>query len=268
MNAIEKVDLQRKLDHQRAELLCFSRVLAHDLKAPIRHIRTGNELIQTKVAAKEFDEEFDQWMGYLSKAANTMDALIDALSAYTHFDTEVQFAEVSLEECVAMAVSFLENMLKEKSAQIHFRSLPKIWGNEAEIIQLFQNLIANALKFNESDAPIVEISAHNTINGCQIAIKDNGIGIPEKHYSTIFKPLKRLHGSDSKYKGSGLGLATCKKIVERHGGTISCHSEMNQGTTFLITLSSNIVLPALVGSDLSKNSIASCLKSDASNNRV
>ncbi len=242
--ALDKRELQLKLDRQREELQSFASVLAHDLKSPTRRIRSMIDLVQDKMSAEDLDEEVTTCLGYICNAANTMDALVDALTAYTKFDITVEFTEISLDECVAMAVSMLEHTLKEKKAQVTFQDLPTIYGHEPQLIQLFQNLIANAVKYNESETPTVVFSAQERNNVSHITIKDNGIGIPEKHYITIFQPLKRLHGND-KYAGSGLGLATCKKIVERHDGTITCQSEQDQGTTFCLTLPSTVAAPVM-----------------------
>lgn len=234
--ALEKSGFQQKLDHQREELQNFSCVLAHDLKAPIRHIRNMIGLIQEKMVGRDQDEEVEHYMTYVCSAANTMDALVDALTSYTKFDAEIKFHEVNLQETVAHVVSLLEGDLQEKGATVIVEGLPPIIGHEPQIIQLFQNLIANALKYNESDHPTITISAEPEHGISRIMVHDNGIGISERHTTKIFEPFKRLHGKDSPYAGSGLGLATCKKIVERHGGTITCESSKGQGATFSFTL--------------------------------
>ncbi len=239
---LEKAAFQEKLDQQRNELQNFSRVLAHDLKSPTRHIRDMIGLIQEKMAGQHLDEEIVQYMGYVCTAANTMDALVDALTAYTKFDAEVEFHEVSLAECLTSTTALLEGDIHRTNAKIIVQDLPAIYGHEPQLIQLFQNLIANALKYNEADTPTITIFAEEEDGGSRIVLHDNGIGIPEKHQKKIFEPFKRLHGKDSQYAGSGLGLATCKKIIERHGGSIFCQST-GQGSTFILTFPSCLASP-------------------------
>ena len=234
-HVLEKSAFQQKLDQQREELQSFSRVLAHDLKSPTRHIRDMIGLIKDKMAGQNLDEDVALYMSYVCTAANTMDALVDALTTYTKFDAEVKFQEVSLEECLVSTMALLEGDIHRKNANIIVQDLPTISGHEPQLIQLFQNLIANALKYNESDCPTITITAEQKKGWNRIVVHDNGIGIPEKHLKKIFEPFRRLHGKDSLYAGSGLGLATCKKIVERHGGTISCESEKGQGSQFVLT---------------------------------
>ncbi len=233
-HVLEKSAFQHKLDQQREELQNFSRVLAHDLKSPTRNIRTMIGFIQEKMSDQVLDDEVVKYMSYVCAAANTMDALVDALTAYTKFDATVEFHEISLEESVACAASLLETDIQAKGAKIVVQDLPHINGHEPQLIQLFQNLIANAMKYNESAIPTITITAEKDGDLSRVVVQDNGIGIPEKYYVKIFDPFKRLHGKDSHYAGSGLGLATCKKIVERHGGTISCESAKGQGSTFIL----------------------------------
>ncbi len=244
--ALEKSKFQKKLDQQREELQSFSRVLAHDLKSPTRHIRDMIGLIQEKMAGQSLDEEVVLYMSYVCKAAYTMDALVDSLITYTKFDAEVTFKEVSLAECLASAMALLAGDIQRKNAKIIVQDLPSIYGHEPQLIQLFQNLIGNALKYNESDCPTITISAEQEDCSMRIILHDNGIGIPEKHLKKIFEPFKRLHGKDSQYAGSGLGLATCQKIVERHGGTIICQSITGQGSTFILTFPSFLAAPVKI----------------------
>lgn len=247
-SVLEKAVSQRKLVQQREELQNFSRVLAHDLKSPTRNIRNMIGLLKERMAelALADDEDVIQYMFYVCMAADRMDALVDALTSYTKFDAKVEFQEISLEEVVAVAAAFLESDIQNKSAKVVFQDLPMIYGHEPQLNQLFQNLIANALKYNESDSPIIIISAEQKDRMIHVVVQDNGIGIPEKHHRTIFEPFKRLHGNDSQYAGTGLGLSTCKNIVERHGGAICCESTTGKGTTFNITFSSDILAPVLI----------------------
>ena len=237
-HVLEKTVFQKKLARQREELENFALVLAHDLQSPTQNIRNLIGLIQEKMSHQELEEDVVEYMAGVCKCANVMETLVDALAMYTKFDAVIEFDDVSLEECVAMAVSLLEFNITQKRAKVIFQDLPMIYGHEPQIIQLFQNLIANALKYNESEIPTITITAELAEDMFQIAIEDNGIGIPEKYSLKIFEPFTRLHGKDSPYAGSGLGLTTCKKIVQRHGGTISCESTKKQGARFIVTLPS------------------------------
>ena len=234
-HVVERTEYQKKLDQQRDELLRFSRVLVHDLKAPLQLIQELAKVVNENMSNQDLNEEVTQSTDGIYKVAKTMEALIHSLAEYTKFDATVEYAEVSLNESIAVAASLLEVPIREKGAEIIFKDLPSIYGHEPQIIQLFQNLLSNALKYNESKRPTITISWEKKSDGYRILVQDNGIGIPEKHYREIFKPFVRLHGKDSSYYGSGLGLATCQKIIERHGGTLACQSVKGQGTTFSIT---------------------------------
>ncbi len=129
----------------------------------------------------------------------------------------------------------LEELIRKRGAQVTYGELPRVSGTP-QLGQLLQNLIGNGIKYCETEIPLVNVTA-SPLDGniWQFAVKDNGIGIPEKNYLEVFEPFHRLR-SEAKYEGTGLGLATCKKIVERHGGVISCQSKEGHGTTFLFTL--------------------------------
>ena len=139
---------------------------------------------------------------------------------------------------VEKALSNLEIMIEEKNARVEVRDLPTIRTDPVQMIQLFQNLIANALKFHQQDkAPHVKVYMRlkNENGACEICVEDNGLGFEEEYLDKIFLPFQRLHGRSSIYDGMGMGLAICKKIVERHGGEITAKSELGKGTTFIVS---------------------------------
>jgi signal transduction histidine kinase len=131
----------------------------------------------------------------------------------------------------------LEERIAKTGARIEFGSLPKVMADPMQLRQLLQNLVANGLKFQAAGArPVVEIEGKGNGHGrCEIRVRDNGIGFEEKYLDRIFRPFQRLHGR-SEYEGSGMGLAICRKIVARHGGTITAHSRPGKGSTFVVTL--------------------------------
>jgi signal transduction histidine kinase len=134
------------------------------------------------------------------------------------------------------ALSNLDQVISKRGARVTHDDLPSVFGHAPLLTQLLQNLIGNGIKYCEADTPTLRISAHPEANGFwRISVRDNGIGIDEKFYRQIFEPFERLHGR-GKYEGTGLGLATCKKIVERHGGRIWCESNQDGGTTFNFSL--------------------------------
>jgi signal transduction histidine kinase len=145
-----------------------------------------------------------------------------------------------LERCVREALSDLEVIIEEKNARVEVDDLPRVMGNRVQMVQLFQNLIGNALKYlRDGEPPHVRIysrQAGDDKDAYEIIVEDNGIGFEEKYLDRIFLPFQRLHGRSGKYEGVGMGLAICKKIVERHGGEITAKSELGKGSTFIVTL--------------------------------
>jgi signal transduction histidine kinase len=245
-NAVEKANLQRTIDEQRGGLEVFSRVLVHDLKSPIGNLLSMAVRIEEDIrdsiqagAAQGLPsgrlEKTVRYCRHLRMSAKRMEALIDTLFLYTTSEAEVAFKHLSMNEVIVDALSNLEQIIQDRGAKITYDELPTVTGSP-QLVQLMQNLIGNGIKYCESEVPDVHVSATRLEPDLwQFTVKDNGIGIPEEFYRQIFEPFQRLHG-DGQYEGTGLGLATCKMIVTRHGGTISCASEVGQGTTFSFTL--------------------------------
>jgi signal transduction histidine kinase len=238
-NALEKAALRRKLSRQREDLENFAAVLVHDLSAPITSIRSFARFIEDGLHAEATDR--NKAIAHCRRivgAGRRMRALIDTLYEYTTADARVTFEAVEMRQVMDVALSSLNHLIQERSARVTHGELPAIFGNLPQLAQLFQNLIGNAIKYCEAACPTVHVSASpDQVDDWLIAVKDNGIGIPEEHYRHIFEPFKRLHDR-SRYEGTGLGLATCKKIVERHGGAIRCESKPGEGTIFYLTLRS------------------------------
>lgn len=232
------------------ELQHFAYVASHDLQEPLRSISGYVQLLARRYAG-ELDEKA---LGYIDKAhaaSLRMQALIDDLLAYTRVSTQARsFEEVSTGRVLTEILANLAASIEESGAVVHYQHLPTIWGDRVQVSQLFQNLIGNALKFRGGHAAEVWIdvvpepggSQDSTVAGPRrwlFSVRDNGIGIAPEFQSRLFKVFQRLH-TRQEYPGTGIGLAICKRIVERHGGRIWLTSEPGEGTTFFFTL------PALV----------------------
>jgi hypothetical protein len=233
-NAIEKTALRRELEQQRRELQNFARVLVHDFKSPVSSVRGFAKLIEETIREGN-SEKVIEYCRIVVKGVDRMGALIDALHRYAVAEKPVEFGKVEMDQVMSDALNNLEHLVQESGAEVTCDELPEITGHGPLLMQLLQNLVANGIKYCEADIPRVHVAAEREGDGWLFTVEDNGIGIPGKQSLEVFEPFKRLHGT-GKYEGTGLGLATCKKIVERHGGRIWCESRDGQGTAFYFTL--------------------------------
>jgi signal transduction histidine kinase len=234
-NGISRAALETKVAEQEAQRRQFLNILVHDLRAPLRNVRSLGVM-----ATEEADVgDIDSMKGLLAsqgEVARRANELISTLEVYALMDGNVRFAPVSLKTIAEGAKNDLAAVLFERNAEVHIGDLPSITGHEAQLTQLLQNIIQNGVKYNESGRPRIAIeSDSDSDESVIIVVSDNGIGIGKKHLETIFAPLKRLWGN-SKYEGTGLGLAICRKVVERHGGKIWCTSTVDEGSQFHIRL--------------------------------
>jgi light-regulated signal transduction histidine kinase (bacteriophytochrome) len=233
-NSVKQATLLRKLGQQREEMEVFGQVLVHDLKGPIQNLLTYVGFIEQSIQGGNTEEALG-YCGALVRATTRMNSLIETLHQYTTTDEQVGFEPLEMRQVIIDALSNLERVVQKRGARVTCGELPAVSGTP-QLTQLMQNLIGNSIKYCEAEIPLVHISAKLQENNvCLFLVEDNGIGIPEEHAQKVFEPFHRLHGV-GKYQGTGLGLATCKKIVERHGGTIFCTSKKGQGTTFCFTL--------------------------------
>ena len=224
----------KALQRSNEDLLQFAHVASHDLKEPVRKIRTfGNRL--TQEFGDGLPEKAKTYVEKMQSAANRMYAMIDGVLMYSSLEATDQNTEtINLNEVVSQIESDLEVMIILKGATIQFNKLTTIEGSPILIYQLFYNLIYNSLKFSKADTPpLIEIVAEREENYVRVMVKDNGIGFNNDEGVEIFKTFSRLHPKDQ-YEGTGLGLALCKKIVERHGGTISATGVENEGAVFKV----------------------------------
>jgi len=239
-NALQKIALQRKIRQQQDELENFARVLAHDLRAPVASIETFATRIQERLQEGNLEKAL-QCADWVIQTASRMNRLIDTLHRYTLADVGVSFEAVDMNQVFKSAQENLHISIERCRASVTADALPPIFGNAPQLIQFLQNLIANALKFCDKPVPCIHVSAPNRVESGSgetcwlLSVADNGIGIPKAQHKWIFEPFTRLTGGRDR-DGTGLGLATCKKIVERHGGTIWCESQAGSGSVFFFTL--------------------------------
>lgn len=229
----------KQLVQSNEELAKFSYVASHDLREPLRNIMNFTQLLQQKIAQKDF-RDITESMAILHKNATRMNQLIlDTLTFTRLSKSPLVIEKVDLNETIENIESALANTIVEKRAKIELiRPLPTINANQSTMFSLFKNLIENGIKYNEHPVPQIVIDYENKDNHLLFSVRDNGIGIPEKYQNTIFEMFKRLQNSYTN-EGSGLGLAHCKKIIENMGGEIWVRSEQGKGTIFYFTLSQN-----------------------------
>ena len=229
-----------ELELRNKELQDFAFIASHDLREPLRKIQTFGTMLVTK--SKEYlDESSSEYIKRMHNSANRMQELLDSLLAYSRLSAgDESGKETDLKESVEVALSHLEFMIKEKHALINIGDLPTIVADQSQMVQLFQNLIENAIKFQRNGKiPRIKIyfnqAESEKMGTCEICVEDNGIGIDNKYLKQIFIPFQRLHARDE-YEGIGMGLAICSKIVERHNGKITVKSERDVGSTFTVSL--------------------------------
>jgi signal transduction histidine kinase len=233
--AVERGKLKRKIAEQQEERAIFADVLVHDLRAPTSSIQTFVWDIQDALRAGDM-ESANQRCEWAVKAAGRMDTLIATLDQYTLVDGAVAFAPVDMGMALDDALANLHSIILKSHAVVTHDALPFVTGSASQLEQMLQNILGNGIKYCKEPVPRIHIAARQSEGAmCLFSVADNGIGIPEKDYKRVFEAFTRLHGADD-YEGAGLGLATCRKIVSRHGGTIWCESAEGRGTTIFFTL--------------------------------
>jgi PAS domain S-box-containing protein len=225
------------LELRNKELQNFVFVASHDLREPLRKIQTFGDMLTAKRDVP-LDESSRNYITRMQRAAARMQDLLNSLLSYSRVITKGEPEdETDLGKSVKAALSNLEMIIREKNGRVEVGDLPRVRADHVSIIQLFQNLIENALKFHrDGEALHIKIHAKEVRDAHEIYIEDNGIGFEEKYLDKIFLPFQRLHGRSSEYGGVGMGLAICKKIVERHGGSITARSKSGQGSTFIVDI--------------------------------
>ncbi|MBC8252865.1 MAG: HAMP domain-containing protein, partial [Ardenticatenia bacterium] len=233
-----------ELERSNQELEQFAYVASHDLQEPLRMVSSYTQLLARRYQG-QLDADADDFIAYAVDGANRMQRLIQDLLAWSRVGTRGQPLEpTGCNSVLDEARAILSPGIEESNALVTNDDLPTVMADEAQLVQLFQNLIGNAIKFRGEEPPRVHISAQHLPpspgedrGGGEwlFSVRDNGIGIDPQYQERIFVIFQRLHGREE-YPGSGIGLAICKRIVERHGGRIWVESELGEGTTFYFTM--------------------------------
>jgi len=228
-----------KLEQSNRDLQEFAYIASHDLQEPLRKVLAFGDRLTNKYGSV-LDETGRDYLKRMREASQRMQTLINDLLTFSRVSTRAQpFAMVDLNSLIQDVISDLEVQIDRTHGKLQVSDLPTIEADPTQMHQLMQNVISNGLKFHKIDiAPIVKITAKVSGNKCKVSIKDNGIGFDMQYLDRIFKPFQRLH-SRQEYEGSGMGLAICRRIIERHRGEITAVSTLDEGSTFIVTIPIN-----------------------------
>jgi PAS domain S-box-containing protein len=227
--------VQEELIRSNTELARFAFVASHDLKEPLRVVTNYVQMLAMKYKGN-LDVSADLYIKYIVDSVARMYELINDLLSYSRLDAGAPTTKaMNSQEVVRQALNNLAAAIAESNGHVHVGTLPMVKADPSQYLQLFQNLISNAIKYRGAAPPEIEIGAERVNGTWRFSVKDNGIGIHRKFFEKIFILFQRLHSKDT-YSGTGIGLAVCKKIVERHGGKIWVESEEGKGSTFFFTL--------------------------------
>jgi two-component system, chemotaxis family, sensor kinase Cph1 len=230
--------LIEKLKSSNKELEQFAYISSHDLKEPLRMITSFLQLLKRRYQ-ENLDKDANEFIDYAVDGAKRMDMMINDLLEYSRIGSrEREFTYLKCEEILKMVLTNLKTLIEDTNTIVTHDQLPLIYANEQQMVQLFQNIIGNAIKYRSEKNPEIHISAEHIDDKYIFAVKDNGIGIDKNYLEKIFTIFQRLHTRDE-YEGTGIGLAISKKILEKHRGTIWAESEPGKGTTFYFTIPNN-----------------------------
>lgn len=221
-----------ELSRSNEELAHFADIASHDLQEPLRMVSSYTQLLARRYKGR-LDDDADEFIGFAVDGATRMQRLIQDLLIYSRVGTKgKELLDTSSERAMQLAVRNLGGVIADSGALITNDPLPDVRADDIQLIQLFQNLIANAIKYQSPGVPTVHVSAIKDPKDLwTFSVKDNGLGIEPQYFDRIFGMFQRLHKREE-YSGTGIGLAICKKIVERHGGVMSVESQLGQGSTF------------------------------------
>ena len=228
--------LMEEMSRSNNELEQFAYVASHDLQEPLRKVNTFSEKLR-KANVDKLDEKSVDYINRMQNASNRMRSLIEGLLSYSRVTTKAApFEEVDLNKIVKNVISDLEIRIQETKAEIKKEELPVVMADPLQMRQLFQNLLSNAIKYHkQNEPPAVSIQSRKSNNNYEITVSDNGIGFNDKYSERIFGLFQRLV-TRAEFEGTGIGLTICKKIVERHNGTITAKSKVGEGSKFIFTI--------------------------------
>jgi len=227
-----------EMQRSNTELEQFAYVISHDLQEPLRMVSSYTQLLAKRYHSK-LDADADEFIAYAVDGAKRMQALLNDLLDFSRVGTSGKpFNLTNCEDILKQAMDNLQITIEESGALVSHDPLSIIMADEGQLVQLFQNLIGNAIKFRGQEPPRLHVSAYRRHNVWVFSVRDNGIGIEPQHAQKIFEIFRRLHTKEE-YPGTGMGLAICKKIVERHGGHIWVQSQPGEGSTFYFTIQIN-----------------------------
>jgi len=223
------------LERSNIELQQFAYVASHDLQSPLRSISSFVQLIERR-CVDQVDDQAKRWIRSTAEATQRLSTLIRDLLEVSRVDSRAQnFLPVSLDEVLNDALNLLRETLDDADTQVHSEPLPVVLGDRSQLVQLFQNLVGNAVKYRGSEPPQIHVSSQRRGHEWQLRVRDQGIGIHPEQHERVFEIFRRLH-TQKAYPGTGIGLAVCRRVVTRHGGRIWIESEAPQGSTFVFTL--------------------------------
>jgi PAS domain S-box-containing protein len=222
----------KELNRSNEELGQFAYIASHDLQEPLRMVASYTQLLSKRYKGK-LDSNAEEYIAFAVDGASRMQRLIQDLLAFSRIGTKGKDpSDISSEEALKQALINLHGAIEESGALVTHGPLPTVMADETELIQLFQNLVGNAIKYQNPGVPRVHIAAaKNGSKKWMFSVQDNGLGIDPQYFERIFGMFQRLHKREE-FAGTGVGLAICKKIVERHGGSISVESQPGHGSTF------------------------------------
>ncbi|MEP0754843.1 ATP-binding protein [Trichocoleus sp. Lan] len=233
--ADELAQLAQDLERSNAELKKFAYVASHDLQEPLNQVANYVQLLEMRYL-EQLDEDAKEFIGFTVEGVSLMQTLIDDVLAYSKVDMQaIEFEMTGVDTALDRALANLRGRISETGAAIAHDPLPTVMADSTQLMQLFQNLIGNAIKFRSEQPPEIHVGASRLEDAWLFSVRDNGIGIDPQFSDRIFVIFQRLHTRDE-YQGTGMGLAICKKIVECHRGRIWVESQLGQGATFYFTI--------------------------------
>ena len=238
---VEAENRAAELEGANEELTQFASIVSHDLREPLRVVSGVAELFESRYAG-DLDESAERLLAALTRSTERMSALLDGLLAYSRVGRIEEWRAIDVGELLSEVLEGLGEQVAESGGQVLAADLPTVHGDWVQLAQLFQNLIANALKFRGEPAPRIEIRARSEGEHWHFEIADNGIGIDPRNRERVFEMFQRLHTRDT-YPGTGVGLAIVKKIVDRHGGRIWVEPGAERGTVFHFTVADGAGAP-------------------------